>query len=449
MRDFLIFAVIFGLLPFCVARPYIGVLLWSLVGYMNPHRLTWGEAYDYPFAQLIAAATLLGFFITIIREGKFPKLPWERETILVLLLWAMFFFTTLFALRPDLAWPELEKISKILFMTLLTIMLINDERKYKYLLFVIALSIGFYGFKGSIFTYLTGGQFMVLGPEGSFLGDNTALGLALNMILPFLFFLAKDTHNRWLKRFLQLTFFLCVVSVMFTYSRGAFLGLVVVLGLIFLRLNFKSKIVIAVVISLLASIVLSNIPDKWFDRMTSIKTYKQVGSATARLEAWETAWKVALARPLTGGGFQIIDDTELSQNFNPTATERSVGVHSIYFEVLSENGFITLGIFLVLLASSIISTRKVRKVCQANGLTSFSNYSHMLEISIYAYAVSGAFLEFASFDLFYHLVALVIVLKLLSRDALQRAQNPTNGAEEKTPVWQSPFGFRGQRNLEI
>lgn len=53
MRDILVTALILGSLPFILRRPYIGILVWAWVSYMNPHRLTWVFAYDLPFAQIV------------------------------------------------------------------------------------------------------------------------------------------------------------------------------------------------------------------------------------------------------------------------------------------------------------------------------------------------------------------------------------------------------------
>ena len=39
MRDLLVTGIVFGVLPFVFKRPWIGILLWSWLGYMNPHRL--------------------------------------------------------------------------------------------------------------------------------------------------------------------------------------------------------------------------------------------------------------------------------------------------------------------------------------------------------------------------------------------------------------------------
>ena len=49
MRDLFVTLIVLGALPFAFLRPSIGVLTFSWLSYMNPHRLTWGFAYDFPF----------------------------------------------------------------------------------------------------------------------------------------------------------------------------------------------------------------------------------------------------------------------------------------------------------------------------------------------------------------------------------------------------------------
>src|SRR4051812_15495048 len=123
MRDYVLILFFLVLLPFCLQRPYVSILAWSWFGYMNPHRLTWGIAYNFPFSLIIAIVAV----VSVAKEMKSFSFPWEREAILLLLLWLMFFVTTLFALNPDGAWEKFSRISKILFMTYLTIFVINDR----------------------------------------------------------------------------------------------------------------------------------------------------------------------------------------------------------------------------------------------------------------------------------------------------------------------------------
>src|SRR5688500_863863 len=235
IRDIIVTIIIVGSLPFCFLRPWIGVLVWSWIGYMNPHRLTWEFAHDMPFAQMVAIATLAGLLAT---KEKYP-LPGMREVYLLVLFSLVMFVSTLFAYYPEPAWEQFDKVWKILLMTFVTIILFQDPKKLRALVWVIALSIGFYGLKGGIFTIKTGGAQMVLGPEGTFLEGNTEIGLALNMVLPFLVFLRRVTRNNWLRTFLLVVSGFTVIAILGTYPRGAFLGLVVVTTLIFLKSRTK------------------------------------------------------------------------------------------------------------------------------------------------------------------------------------------------------------------
>ena len=64
MRDILVTAIVFGVLPFIFKRPWIGILLWCWLGYMNPHRQAWGFAYDFPFAFITAIVTIAAFLFS-------------------------------------------------------------------------------------------------------------------------------------------------------------------------------------------------------------------------------------------------------------------------------------------------------------------------------------------------------------------------------------------------
>ncbi len=424
MRDIILFLAIFSLVPISLKHPYYGLLAWAWLSFMNPHRLTWGSAHDFPFVLLISAATLAGFIIMVMRDRDSFKLSMQRETVLLLLLWLLFTISTIFALYPELAWPEWSKISKILIFSFLIIILVDTEQKLRGFLLVTALSFGFYGFKGGLFSTLTGGNFRVWGPEGTFIADNNAMGLALNMTLPILWYLGITEKNKYLRHALFLTFTLSLLAVIFTYSRGAFLGLAVVLLSIIMSLKFRSKMIIGVALFFLLPAAISQIPDQWFDRMNTIQTYDEDASAVSRLASWTTAYNVALDYPLTGGGFQVIDKNEIHYMYGEEKYRGAhvSGVHSIYLEVLGENGFVTFIVFVSLIFFTVMKMKKTRKLYKNKKIDNLFYYSHIPQISILAYAVSGAFLELASFDLFYTMVSLGIVINVLVVNNLKSEQ---------------------------
>src|SRR5215470_6964636 len=277
MRDYVLTAVIFGVLPVCFFRPWIGVIVWYWFGFMNPHRLTWGFAYSMPFAVLIGGATLAGLLIT--RDRK--PIPWDAGLVLVAMLTAYFTFTTFFAWAPEDAWLEWKKIVKVILMTFVATTLIFGRDRIMVLMFTIALSIGFYGFKGGI--YGLGGGYRVEGPPGSFIDGNTFIGLAFCMVLPVIICLAREEQRRWLKGFLYATAALTFVATIFTFSRGAYLALAVVTSLVFMRAK-KRLIAVALLLPLL-TIGPYLLPDRVYDRAGMIENYQQDGSANARLQS--------------------------------------------------------------------------------------------------------------------------------------------------------------------
>ena len=71
MRDIIITLIVFGAVPFALKHPYIGIYVWSWISYMNPHRFSWGFAFNMPFAAVTAIAIIIGFLLTK-EKNKFP-----------------------------------------------------------------------------------------------------------------------------------------------------------------------------------------------------------------------------------------------------------------------------------------------------------------------------------------------------------------------------------------
>jgi len=87
---------------------------------------------------------------------------------------------------------EMSHISKILLMTFVMIVLITTRERLRGVVLVTAGSFGLLAIKSTLFGLRTQGESRVWGPPDSFLSDNNAFGLALNMSLPLLFFLARE-----------------------------------------------------------------------------------------------------------------------------------------------------------------------------------------------------------------------------------------------------------------
>jgi probable O-glycosylation ligase (exosortase A-associated) len=425
MRDYLLTLIVFGLVPMALWRPWIGVLAWYWIGLMNPHRLTWDFAYTMQFAAMIAVPTLLGLLLT--RDRK--PVPSTSEIWLMLILLACFAFTTPFAWAPSHAWPQLEKVAKIVLMTLVTTMLIFGRQRIRLLFLVVALSIGFYGVKGGIFTLRTGGGEMVQGPEGSFMEGNTFIGLALNMVIPVLVALALEEKNRWVRRGLYLMAALSVVASIFTYSRGAWLGLAAIAPFVLMQLPGKRIKVILVALALCGAAAAPMIlPERVFTKADTLVNYESDCSANQRLMSWVVHWNIATTYPFTGAGFNFEEST--NGRYLEFGTDKyahcfhaeSSAAHNIYFQVLGQHGFITFAFWLLLLVVVQVKLTRLRRLARKSEQTAWmATYASGLQIGLVGYLVSGAFLSSAYFDLPWLYYALSVIMMRELRESAAEA----------------------------
>jgi probable O-glycosylation ligase (exosortase A-associated) len=364
--------------------------------------------------MIIALVTLIALLLS--REDK--RIPWTRETVVLLIFILWMCVTTLFALHPEPAWNELVKVLKIELMTFVTMMLMKDRFRIDLLVWVIAFSLGFYGVKGGFFTITTGGGYHVMGPERSFIGGNNEIGLALIMTVPLMRYLHLQSKHAWVKWGLMLAMGLTFVAILGTQSRGALVGLVPMT--LMLLGKTRKRLFLLLLMGPVLYAGYQFMPQSWHDRMQTIVTYQQDASAMGRINAWEFAFNLAKDRPLVGGGNQAFTP-DLFARYAPEPDEVH-DAHSIYFEVLAEHGFVGLILFLILGWFTWRTCSEVAKQARANPDGQWmADLAGMLQVSLVGYAASGAFLGLAYFDLYYHLIAIVVLLKVQSRQLGEQA----------------------------
>ncbi len=408
MRDLLVTLLIFGSIPVILVKPHVGVLVFSWISYMNPHRLTWGFAYNFHFALLVGATTIFAWLLS--RESK--RLPWTPVTVLLVAFTAWISITTYFATYPDAAYAKWDQTIKILiFNGFVTLGLMGSKERLNALIWVIVVSIGFFGVKGGIFTLLGGGAFHVYGPEGSFIGENNSLALALLTVLPLMRYLQLNTRLWWINWGLTAAMLLSLIAVLGSQSRGAFVGLTVMLLAFFIK--SRKRLLISIGAVLVVALSISFMPEEWHTRMETIVEYQDDPSTQGRFEAWEFGFNVAKDHPIVGGGFGVFRGN--------TGEGRSWGrpAHSIYFQVLGEHGFVGLVLYLFLGAATFMAGSSIiRRTRGKQELTWARDLAGMTQVSLVTFGTAGAFLSLAYFDLVYHLVVIMVITSVLTREAL-------------------------------
>jgi putative inorganic carbon (HCO3(-)) transporter len=412
MRDIILLAAVIIAALMAVRRPSFGLLTFAFLGFVAPQSYTWGFGRTFPLSQVIAVSTIVGMFVSSERK----TLTIQRETLLLILLWAFFGASTFVALYPGEALEVFLLVSKIFLMIIVATFVINSEEKLNSLIRVIGYSLGFYGLKGGFFAIVSGGGFIVWGPEDGFLYANNSIGLGLTMNIPILLYLLKIEQSSCLRWILRLALLLTYPAIVCTYSRGAWLGMVMVTAISLLKSRKKFLLVGLAGIAVIAvqTVVPQIAPDRLQKRYDSLVNYEEDVSAQSRFWNWEFCKRVGLARPLTGGGFNLYR-LESYANFYPEFLTQWPGkvwsCHSSWLTIFAEHGIPGFVIWFTLLICSVMSLRQIRAYGKGTGRLYLLNFADMVQSSLVAYFVVGTFIDAAYFDIFYYFVAFIIIQK--------------------------------------
>jgi len=405
MRDLVLLLAVAGLVPAALFSPLCGVLTWAWVAFMSPHRQVYGIATSVPFNMIVAAITIFGLIAS--RE----KLKWKNDAsiILIILFTAWFLLTTVFSLTGSASWVFFDRHWKtMLFAVLIFLVIDRRTRLHAFVLIVIA-SLAYYGIKGGGFVLLLGGGDRVWGPPGTEIADNNHLALALVMAIPLLNYARLQLKQRFLRYASMAAMFLMTVAVIGSYSRGGLVGLAVVLFVMFLKTKFKIPIIF--VSATIIALAINFMPQEWEDRMSSLRDPLSDASFLGRVEAWEVNLRVALDRPLVGGGFQAPQSREVYYTYKPDA-EKPRAAHSLYFQVLGEHGFVGLFLFLGICWCALVNASRIRRMTRHRPQFGWAfDLATMIQVSIVSYMVAGLALSMAYYDVFYAMVALLAAMK--------------------------------------
>jgi putative inorganic carbon (HCO3(-)) transporter len=142
-----------------------------------------------------------------------------------------------------------------------------------------------------------------------------------------------------------------VAAILFTYSRGAALGLAS--GFVAYVLSGRgARARSAVLVGAIAVALLALAPERFWQRTETITAYEEDASALARIHAWKTAGHVLAARPFTGVG-QGAFLAAWASYAPPEAGPRAYVAHNLFLEVAAELGILALAAFLVFVGAGL------------------------------------------------------------------------------------------------
>jgi len=408
---------------FALQSAYFSLLFYLWIAYFRPQEWVWSGTIQSLNLSLYTGIYLIG--ITIV---SLPRLQLNLRTLLLALVLVQATISLLASPHFDFAWTYWQDFVKTITITYLIVILVTDRHKLRLAFVVIALSLSFEPAKQAwAQVFLAPGQknYNSIG----FLGDESGVGVGMLMLLPILLLLAKTAARRWE----QWVFRLLAIGILYraisTYSRGAFLGGVVLAGVYFLRSRHKVRTVVMAVA--VVAIIASVLPSKFWDRMGTITadTNQMDQSSAGRVYFWTIGMQMASDHPLTGVGPNAFakEYSKYDKTLYEYGQDRSV--HSTWFGILSELGYPGLILLLLSLIGVFLACRRVRRMARDHvELRVLGDYAAALETSFAAFAVAGSFIIFQYVEMLWHFVGFSIALLAIAQaecSALESVAQPT------------------------
>lgn len=433
MRDLVLTLILFGLMPVCYRRPFVGLATFSWLAYMRVQDLSWGFARGMRWSYYVAIVTFAGFLVSRERKRWF-RADWRCYVMFVLI--ALIGLGILFSEPPHTRQLDryLEYV-KIIAVALFTTAIVDSKERLRAILWVIALSFAFFGVKSGLMGLVNGGDAIIRGP-GGMLADNNDFSLALSMSVPMLFHLGWSERRSEIRKVFWFAVPLTVITIGLTRSRGGFLSIATAIGVLVWRSRNRLQ---GMVIGFLVAVAgLLALPADFAERLMTLLEPTKEGSAASRLRAWGIATRMALDHPVLGVG--MFKFRAHFEKYTTGPVGEVIVAHSSYFQIWAECGTVALLFYFSLILGTFWTCWSVRAEARRRYHSSWIiNYATMFEAGLAAFVVGSAFLNRAHFDLFYHWVALVIAFGVVARREMAQELAVPRGAE----------GGRGELELVV
>jgi probable O-glycosylation ligase (exosortase A-associated) len=211
-----------------------------------------------------------------------------------------------------------------------------------------------------------------------------------------------------------------------TYSRGAMLSILVVIPLVLLR--SRRKLLLTGALVAFALIALPTLAGPQIRaRFMSIENTEIDDSANARRQSWKAGWNIARDFPVFGVG--VRNANLFSQRYGTDMEGRTI--HSQYFQIVADNGFPGLALYLMMLLGGWLALRRPRALVRHRDDPEARRTRAMaagIECSMAVYCFGSIFLSLEVFELPYLLMLMAAQLAAVQREE----------PEEAVPVEQQP-----------
>lgn len=398
-------------------HPFWGLLTYIFIYYNYPHPVFnwWAQSLpQLPWSFISAGILIFSLFLhakdlECFRITEMHNLRWFIALAILMIILLPF------AVNEEAAPIKLYEFVRYLIVFLFLVKSVQDMRKFElliWLLFLCSFNLSWEAF--TIGQYRSAGRLEGIGPTDS--TDSNMFASVLIACVPFL--IREMLVENWKRKVVVAGISVFVFNaIILCNSRGGVLALAIVgISLFFLEVDSKARMKMAVALMLSVIIFISLMDPVSIERTQTIISGSD-STGSGRTEIWRHGLSMSWHNPLGvgGEGFKYLSPQYLPEHL---VTQGARSPHNTYLEVLVEQGWFGLILYLCAWGSTIRLLHKIRKriinsPCkQSAELIKISQYSLAVEGSIIGVLASGFFVDRLYFELSYILAAMATFLYL-------------------------------------
>ena len=425
MRDLAFLAFLGAILALGFRRPFLFVLTYVYIDIVSPQRLTYLLLNAVPISLIAVGLAIVAW--AAVDDKKDVRMAPRQGLILILLLYC--WYTTGHADFPVDAAFKWEWVWKALAFAIFLPLTLRTKLRLESLLLFMILSAASIIIVGGIKTIASGGgygQLNLMVENNSGLYEGSTISMVAIAIIPIILWFTKFgtifVPDWRVKTFGYALAFACLLIPIGTSTRT---GLVCIALLIILMLrDTKRRVVYLSLIGIVGLAAVPFLPSTFTERMGTIKTYQADSSASTRIEVWK--WTIAYAKDHPfGGGFEAYrqntiryDTVKVEGDANNATLDKTLQVdsgrayHSAYFEMLGEQGYPGLAIWLLIHIGGLFRMEVLRRrYARAEGDEAWiAPLAAALQNAHFVYLLGAAFIAIAFQPFVYMLIGAQIGL---------------------------------------
>lgn len=380
MRDIFFLVFLLACLFTAIKRPFLFILVYCYVDIVAPQRLSFFLLNKVPLSLIMFGLAIVGWLVADSKKGM-------RGDHLQLVIGALLIYCGVSTIYADFPVEALDKwawVWKAMLWSMFLPLVLRTRLRLEALALTMVLSASALAITGGLKTAMGGsgyGSLQLLLDDNSGLFEGSIFSTVAIAIIPLIFWLARfgtifnakqdDLHRVLVWGFAICLVFACLLIPVGTQART---GLVCAVLLFIFGLRdsqYKMRYLTGVVV--LGLIALPLVPSAFAARMSTITNHQSDESASTRVAVWKWTWDYALDHPL-GGGFDVYRQNELQvtkvivkesggqvTREEVPYTDKARAFHNSYFEMLGEQGFPGLALWLYLHIVCFIRMESLRR----------------------------------------------------------------------------------------